>query len=120
MALQRTLKEARDRDGGAPTLVSQSVVGQQGTVFYITQLRPSLAAFDEIKPLPQVLGEDGFQRYLKASAETVLYSETNISRFVPELSNPPEGVVSAAPDFWRPKPPAAAKPKKSAEAAKAQ
>jgi hypothetical protein len=35
-----------------------------------------------------------------------------IMRFSPELSNPPQEILAAAPDFWNPKPVvAAAKPK---------
>jgi hypothetical protein len=43
-------------------------------------------------------------------------TETVINRFLPELSNAPEDVVTAAPDHWRPKATVAAKasPAKSA------
>lgn len=104
------------------TLISQSAGGQQGTVFYITTLRSSLAGFDTAgTPLPQLLGQQGYQKYLATARESVLSTETIINRFVPELSNPPEEIVSASPDFWRPKPAPAAKAKaKPAEGAKPQ
>ena len=43
-------------------------------------------------------------------------TETVINHFLPELSNAPEDVVAAAPDYWRPKATVAAKasPAKSA------
>jgi hypothetical protein len=75
-----------------------------------------LSEFDSIPGVPQVLGPEAYQKFLAASAEAVEGSETVISRFVPEISNPPEAVAAASPDFWNPKP-AAPKPK-SAEAGK--
>lgn len=100
------------------TLVSQAVAGQQGTVFYITTLRSSLASFDTAPtPMRQLLGEDGYQKYLKTVAESVLGTETIVSRFLPGLSNAPEEIASAAPAFWNPKPPAP-KAKPAADAAK--
>jgi uncharacterized protein involved in type VI secretion and phage assembly len=71
-----------------------------------------------------LLGEEGYAKYLKTSAEVVESTETVISRFVPELSNAPAEVVAAAPDYWTPKPMVAAKAKttngvvKAAETAK--
>jgi len=97
-------------------LVSQSSAGQQGTVFYISWLGSSLGSFDNIPLLSQVLGAEGFKAYMERNADLVQGSETIISHFLPELSNPPEGVAAAASDFWKPKP-APAKPK-AAEAAK--
>ena len=51
--------------------------------------------------------------------EAVFNTETYLNRYVPELSNPPEEIVSVAPEFWRPKPPAAPK-SKAAETPKTQ
>lgn len=65
-----------------------------------------MGGFDTGPTLPQALGTDGYQRYQKTVADTVLNTETIIYRFLPELSNPPEEVASASPDFWKPKPPA--------------
>ncbi len=99
------------------TLISQSAAGQQGTVFYFTTLGASLSAFDKVPPTREVLGEEGYKKYTKLLSEVILSSETTINHLMPELSNAPEPVMSAAPDFWRPKPkPAAAKPKVAAAA----
>ncbi len=100
-----------------PLLVSQADSGQHGTVFYVSVLLSSLGGFDAVVRLPQAMGEEGYRKYLSASAESVQGTETVINHFLPELSNPPEGIVAASPDFWRPKPKAAAKPK-AAEAGK--
>lgn len=99
------------------TLISQSAAGQQGTLFYFATLGASMGAFDKVPPTRQVLGEEAYKKYTKLIAEAVLTTETSINRFMPELSNAPEPVISAAPDFWRPKAkPAAAKPKVAAAA----
>lgn len=104
--LGRTAKAALE-SAKQVTFVSQGVAGQQGTVFYITSLQKSLADFDNLAPLPQVLGAEGFRNFQAQVAEHVLKVEVVINRFLPELSNPPDEVASVAPDFWRPKPAAA-------------
>jgi hypothetical protein len=117
----KIIKAAADKDSSRmPTLISQSVAGVQGTTFYITALRSSLAGFDTaVTPLPQLIGESGYSAYQKTVAESVLSTETIISRFLPELSNPPEEIASASPDYWRPKPPAA-KPAPATSGAKSE
>jgi hypothetical protein len=113
------IKAAAERASEKPVLlVSQAVAGQEGAVYYISWLKTSLGGFDGGPQLRQMLGEDAFQSYLKAVADSVQGSETTISRFLPELSNPPAEVAAASPDFWTPKPKAAPKPKPKAEAAK--
>lgn len=115
--LLKDLRAAREKASPPQTtLVSQAVAGQEGTVFYVTSLQTSMAGFDAIPALPQLLGEEGYAKYLKTSADVVENTETAINRFLPELSNAPEDVVAAAPDYWRPKTTMAAKasPAKSA------
>lgn len=111
----QTIKAAAEKTTPkVASYVSESAVGQQGTVFYISTFRSSLGGFDGGTPLPQLLGEEGYKKFLQASSESVLSTEVTINRFLPELSNPSEEIASAAPAFWRPKPtapkPAAAKP----------
>jgi hypothetical protein len=103
-AILKDLKAARDKASPAQImLVSQAVAGQEGTVYYVTTLQSSLAGFDAIPSLPQLLGEEGYDRFLKANAETVSNAETSINRFVPDISNAPQEIVANAPDFWTPK-----------------
>jgi len=104
-ALLKDLKTAREKASPPQTVfVSQAVAGQEGTVFYLTSLQSSLAGFDAIPPMQQLLGDWGYEKLLKASAETIEGSETVINRFLPDLSNTPDQVASLAPDFWIPKP----------------
>ena len=49
--------------------------------------------------MQKMLGDEGFAKYLKAVAETVLNSETVISRYVPELSNAPAAIVASGARF---------------------
>ena len=115
----RTVKEAAEKSNpGWSNLVSQAVAGQKGMVYYISFLAKSLSDFDNLPALPQILGAEGYKKFMASSTETVESSETVINHFVPEISNPPEAVVSASPDFWKPKP-AAVKPK-SADAGKTE
>jgi hypothetical protein len=90
-------------------LVSQAVAGQTGTVFYVTTFRKSLAEIDGATPLPQLMGDEGFRKFQAAVSESVLATETSISRLRPEWSNPAEPIVASAPDFWRAAPVAASK-----------
>lgn len=108
-AILKDLKAAREKSNPPQLmLVSQAVAGQEGTVYYVSNLQASLAGFDGMAPVSQLLGADGYEKFLKASADTVLDSEAVINRFMPELSNPAPEVVAAAPDFWTPKPAVAA------------
>ncbi len=118
----RTIKAAQEKsDPKLSTFVSLTEAGQQGTVYYVSGFRSSLGGFDTGLPLPQLLGEEGYKSFLKAVAEFVQSTETTINHFLPELSNPPAEIAAVAPEFWNPKPAAAAKPKpKAAEAGKAE
>ncbi len=111
----KRIKAAMEKTPGTlSTRVSQGAAGQVGNLYYITWLVKSLANFDGGPTLMQMMGEGEFEEYQKAVAETVLSTESTINIFSPKLSNPPDDIVAAAPDFWRPK--AAAKPKAGAGA----
>jgi hypothetical protein len=114
-ALLKEVKAAREKaTPPVTTFVSQAVAGQEGTVFYVTTLESSLAAFDAIPPIQQTLGEEGYAKFLKANADAVSGTETVINHFLPDLSNAPEQVAAVAPEFWRPKSMVAANPKPTA------
>ena len=114
------LKAAAERTMPGPVLlVSQAVAGTNGTYYYVSSLQDSLAGFDAVPTLPQLLGTE-YANYARSGADLILGTETWISRYVPELSNPPEEIAAVAPDFWRPKPAAPAKPKPKAAAPKTQ
>lgn len=115
----KDLKTAREKASlRITTLVSQAVAGQEGTVFYITILQDSMAGFDAVPTAQQVLGEEGYAKFLKTSADAVESTETVINRFLPELSNVPEQVAAVAPDYWTPKTMVAVKGKPKTPGAK--
>ena len=101
--LKETKTAAEQAANTQPVLVSQVIEGSKGTTFYISTFRSSLGGFDKNPTLRNILGEEGFKRHLQEVAECIQSSESALSRFSPELSNPPEELVAAAPDFWQPK-----------------
>jgi quinol monooxygenase YgiN len=117
-ALMKDAKEASEKSANTQTvLVSQVVEGSKGTVFYFTSLRSSMGGFDNGPTGREVLGEEGYKKFLKISAESVEDTESTLSHFSAELSNPPEDVAQVASDFWQPKQiVAAAAPKTKAAA----
>ncbi len=103
-ALLKEIKDAGEKNPDARTvLVSQVIEGTKGTTFYVTSLRGSLAGFDKNPTLHDILGEEGFKKFLKANAESVSGAESAILHFLPELSSPPEAIAQVATDFWQPK-----------------
>lgn len=104
--LAKQVKTAREKsDSKTLAWIAQSAAGDLNSVYYVNQLESSMEGFDRPNTdLGKVLGNDAYEKLLKAASEIIEKEETTISRFVPELSNPPEATVSAAPDFWRPKP----------------
>jgi hypothetical protein len=112
------LKEAKAAAEKAPNtqgvFVSQVIEGNKGTTFYVTSLRSSIGGFDKNPTIHDILGDEGYKKFLQVNAEAVENTESMLLRFSPELSNPPQEVIAAAPDFWQPKPVVAthtAKPK---------
>jgi hypothetical protein len=115
----KAVKAAREKTPGPISLVSQAVLGQQGTVFYISTLRSSLAEFDKTPPpLRELLGASGYEQFQKANLEDIQSNEITLYRFLPDLSSAPKEVADASPDFWTPKPAASrsrTKPKATEE-----
>jgi len=103
-ALLKEVKAAREKNSpDVTTLVSQGEAGQEGTMFYVTTLEKSMGGFDSIAPLRKVMGDEAYEHYLKTGSEIVVNTETMISHFLPEISNPAPDVIAAAPDYWTPK-----------------
>jgi hypothetical protein len=99
--------------------VSQVTTGGSPGTYHITRLLTSLGELDQTPPMRELLGEEGYEKFLKVSAEAVAGSEYVLYRIVPELSSPTAAVAAVAPEFWNPKPKAVATPKsKAAETSK--
>ncbi len=110
-------KESGEQAANAqPLLVSQVIEGGKGTTFYVTSLRPSLGGFDNNPSMKEILGEDGYKKFLQVSSDAIEGSHSAVFRFSAELSNPPQAVMAVAPDFWNPKPMVASHKAKTKEA----
>ena len=104
------IKQIVEAAGGKmPVFISQNAAGTRGNVYYVSMFGKSLGAFDEVPSVKQILGDEGYQAYMKVVSEVVVDVETTLNRILPELSNMPKEVVAVAPGFWTPRPaPAAA------------
>ncbi len=103
-ALLKEAKEIAEKNPNAqPLFVSQVVEGNNGTVFYVTSLRSSLGGFDHNPTIHDILGDEGYKKFLHVNADAVETANATLYRFSPELSNPPEEVAKVAADFWHPK-----------------
>ncbi|HUK30109.1 MAG TPA: hypothetical protein VLV89_03285 [Candidatus Acidoferrum sp.] len=87
------------------TWVSEAVAGNQGTVFYYTQVRPTLGAFDAAPNSPSMrdmMGDSAYEAYQREYSEIITRTDVSIYQVSGELSNPPDDVVAVAPKFWHP------------------
>jgi len=58
--------------------------------------------------MPDAFGSENLERYRKLFSELVLSSENTMFAVNPKMSHPPKEYITAAPDFWAPKPAKAA------------
>lgn len=99
----KMVRDARAKAGQKQTwFVSQSVVGLQGSSYYITRPLASLGDIDGSPLLAEVLGGQ-YNQYQSRLAENTLSTEIAILRYLPELSNPPAEIAAIDPAFWNPK-----------------
>ena len=119
-AYLKEAKEAGEKNANtAPVFVSQVIEGNKGTTFYVSTLRSSLGGFDKNPTMRDILGEEGYKKFLQMNAEAVDETQSTLFRFSPGLSNPPEEIAKVAADFWHPKPMMAAASKSKAAAGNA-
>jgi quinol monooxygenase YgiN len=112
----KAIKVAVERNNPkSVSFVSQSAAGDRGTIYYISQLRSSMAGFDGGSSLQEMMGDDAYKNYMKVVTEIVTTTEVSILAVNPELSSPPAETAAAAPSFWNPKP-AMAKPAAASKA----
>jgi hypothetical protein len=118
-ALLKEMKEAGEKNPNTqPVFVSQVVEGTRGTTFYVTSLRSSLGGFDHNPTMAEILGPEGYKKFMQINADAVETADSTLYRFAPDLSNPPDEIAQVATDFWRPKATmAASKPKAAGGAA---
>jgi len=102
--LLKEMKQAGEKNPNTqPVFVSQVVEGSQGTTFYVSTLRSSMAGFDHNPTMQEILGDEGYKKFQQINADAVEVADSTLYRFDPDLSNPPDDVAKVASDFWRPK-----------------
>jgi len=111
-ALLKESKEAGEKAANTqPLFVSRRLREAKARHFTL----PPCAVLSEARQEPtirDILGEEGYKKFLQVNAESVEQTESTLFRFSPELSNPPEEVATVAADFWHPKAMMAAAPSK--------
>jgi hypothetical protein len=106
--LAKQVKAARESDSKTLVWITQSAAGDLNSVYYVNQLESSLAGFDATgADLQKAMGNEAFEKLIKAASEIIEKEDVTISHFLPELSNPTASMADASPEFWRPKPVAA-------------
>ena len=106
--LSKLYKTAADKAiPGAHWAAFQAAFGApNGTYLYLTA-RKSAAELDrgpmEQKALFEALGEDGMKKLNDMFADCVESSEGQLLSFNPAMSYPPDELVKADGDFWKPK-----------------
>ncbi|MFZ0819971.1 MAG: hypothetical protein WAM91_07865, partial [Candidatus Acidiferrales bacterium] len=95
--LKRVKAAAEKSDPTVMSWVSVSVAGDQGTVYYIAQLRPTLGSFDGGKSMRELMGDSAYTDYQRDVAQVVTRTDVAIYQFSGELSNAPDDVAAVAP-----------------------
>jgi hypothetical protein len=100
--------------------VFEVTYGMPSGTFIIFQPLKSLADADAFtqthgQAYRDAIGEDGAKKLRELTSAAVITSETNIFAFAPKMSYPSAKTIAADPDFWAPKPKAAAPAKAAAE-----
>ena len=74
------------------------------------------AEFGAGKKFMDAVGEDGMKKMAELESASVASEMTNLFAVSPKMSIPPDSMVKAEPDFWKPKPSASSTAKKTAAA----
>jgi hypothetical protein len=86
----------------------ESVYGSQDGTFLVFTPLKSLAetdrALEQGKEFEAAMGPEGMKKFSELAAAAIDSSQTNLFAFNPRESYPPDGWVTADPDFWKPKP----------------
>jgi hypothetical protein len=112
--MRKLLNAAFEKSGNKQRRAVYSVSsGSPAGTYLILGVMDSLKAMDppaSAMSMANAFGADNLARYNKLQAEIVVSSESTLFTVNPKLSNPAKEFIAADPDFWTPKPKAAAKP----------
>lgn len=95
----------------------QVIAGSPSTTYMFFRPMKSLAEYDlRIGPrVREAMSDDQKKKADKLAGETVVFSETSVYAFNPQMSYVPKDFVAGDPTFWTPKPEAPARPKPPAK-----
>lgn len=100
----------------------RELYGSPGEGYIVVEPLKSLAEEDQhlagSKQFSDAMGAEGMKKLEQMEASCVEMEQTNLFRFSPKMSIPPEEWIQAEPDYWKPKTPTPAR--KSAPAAQPQ
>lgn len=113
--LGKIVKDANDKAGTSSHWSMYEIAyGAPDGTFLLLSSDKSLADIDtsyaEDKKFHEALGEDGMKIVRTLMASAVESSQSELFSVNPKQSYVPEAWIKAAPEFWKPKPAAAAKP----------
>jgi hypothetical protein len=97
----------------------QAVYGQEGDTYVVFTPMKSAAeidkAFTQDKQFMSAMGEEGMKKFGELLAAAIESSQHNLFVFSPKMSYVSDEWIKADPDFWKPKPTAAAATPRKAE-----
>lgn len=118
--LNNVVKVAREKAKAELHVAAfQVIAGSPGTTYMFFRPMKSLAEYD-LRIGPRVraaMSDDQKKKADKLTAESVMFSETNVYAFNPQMSYVTKEMIAADP-FWTPKPVMAARPKPKKRMAK--
>ena len=91
---------------------------QDGTYVVFSPLKSASeidSEFAQGKQFEAAMGEDGMKKLSELEAAAIDLSQTNLFQFSPKMSYVSEEWIKADPEFWKPKAPTPAAPKKPAD-----
>jgi hypothetical protein len=115
----KLVKAAYEKIPGAHWAAYQAIFGSPDTTYIVFNPLKSLDEVDKNfaadKEFEAALGEEGGKKLSELSAAAIESSQTNLFAINPRMSYPADEWVAGDPQFWKPKPAAAAAARKPAE-----
>ncbi len=119
-AIVKMVKAAYEKIPDVRFATYQAVYGQEGNTYVVFTPMKSAAEIDQSfaqdKQFEANMGTDGMKKFSELLAAAIETSQHNLFVFSPSMSYVQDDWIKADPDFWKPKPQAAA-PKKAQEKA---
>jgi hypothetical protein len=118
--LVKMVKRAYEKVPDSHWATYEVAYGQQPNttyvIFHALKSASEIDSFaDKDKAFVAAMGEDGMKKLGELESSAVESRQTNLFKFSPAMSYPPDAWVKEDPDFWKPKAMMPAMPKKSAE-----